>query len=334
MGFPVGRPQTIVVDLRGRLEPGEREIRIQTNMRIFWDQIQVGTPSQAAPRVSRIDPVVADLGWRGFSAEKTSEGEPLTYDYHAVTAVSPWKVPVGRYTREGDVRELLRTRDDLFVISKPGDQIALSFDVASLPALPQGWTRTLMLYAYGYSKEMNIRSASPDTVEPLPFFGMTGYPYGPAEQLSAGRGAPTVRGALQHAHRESRRSFDRSSHPGESMTHIRYSAAACQTDLPNPLDRQQMTANTDRMLSMIDSAVAGAAPFLPVRLVVVSGVRARGARVSDRCRAGREAGRCRFPTSTPIGCGGRPSSTTSTSSPGRCSKSIDDGPASCSTPRA
>ena len=29
-----------------------------------------------------------------------------------------------------------------------------------------------------------------------------------------------------------------------------------------------MRANTDRMLSMIDSAVAGSAPFLPVRLVV------------------------------------------------------------------
>jgi predicted amidohydrolase len=49
---------------------------------------------------------------------------------------------------------------------------------------------------------------------------------------------------------------------------IRYSAAACQTDLPNPAERRQMRANTDRMLSMIDSAVAGSAPFLPVRLVV------------------------------------------------------------------
>jgi len=33
-------------------------------------------------------------------------------------------------------------------------------------------------------------------------------------------------------------------------------------------DAQFLRANTDRMLSMIDSAVAGAAPFLPVRLVV------------------------------------------------------------------
>ena len=49
---------------------------------------------------------------------------------------------------------------------------------------------------------------------------------------------------------------------------LRYSAAACQTDLPNPLDRAQMRANTDRMLAMIDAAVAGSAPFLPVRLVV------------------------------------------------------------------
>ena len=52
------------------------------------------------------------------------------------------------------------------------------------------------------------------------------------------------------------------------MDVIRYSAAACQTDFANPLDRAGMHANTDRMLAMIDAAVAGAAPFLPVRLVV------------------------------------------------------------------
>jgi formamidase len=52
------------------------------------------------------------------------------------------------------------------------------------------------------------------------------------------------------------------------MDHIRYSAAACQTDLPNPTERRQIRANTDRMLNMIDSAVGGAAPFLPLRLVV------------------------------------------------------------------
>ena len=42
-------------------------------------------------------------------------------------------------------------------------------------------TRTFLLYADGYSKEMDINSASPDSVEPLPFHGMTTYPYGPGE---------------------------------------------------------------------------------------------------------------------------------------------------------
>ncbi len=52
------------------------------------------------------------------------------------------------------------------------------------------------------------------------------------------------------------------------MKPIRYSVAACQTDFPNPIERRQMRANTERMLALIDSAVAGAAPFLPVRLVI------------------------------------------------------------------
>ena len=48
---------------------------------------------------------------------------------------------------------------------------------------------------------------------------------------------------------------------------IRYAAAACQTDLPNPRTRDDMPANTTRMLEMIDAAVAGSAPFVPVKLV-------------------------------------------------------------------
>ncbi len=52
------------------------------------------------------------------------------------------------------------------------------------------------------------------------------------------------------------------------METLRYAAAACQTDLPNPVGRAEMRANTDRMLAMIDDALLGAKPFVPVRLVV------------------------------------------------------------------
>ena len=49
---------------------------------------------------------------------------------------------------------------------------------------------------------------------------------------------------------------------------LRYGAAACQVDFGNPADRSGIKSHVDRMLGMIDSAVVGYAPFLPVKLVV------------------------------------------------------------------
>src|SRR6516165_8993354 len=49
---------------------------------------------------------------------------------------------------------------------------------------------------------------------------------------------------------------------------LRYYAAACQTDLPNPQHRDGIARQVSHMLAMIDRAVAGYAPFFSVRLVV------------------------------------------------------------------
>lgn len=188
IGIPVGRPQTVTVDLTGKFLSNSREVRIVTNMRILWDQILVDTSGETSGenrlvRTTRLDPVDARLRWRGFSREITPDGrEPFSYDYSQVSFASPWKVMPGRYTREGDVRELLLKTDDMFVISKPGDEISLSFDARKLPPIRAGWARTFLLYADGYSKEMDINSASPDQVSPLPFHGMSRYPYADTER--------------------------------------------------------------------------------------------------------------------------------------------------------
>jgi tetratricopeptide (TPR) repeat protein len=183
IGLPVGRPQTVTVDLTGKFLSASREVRILTNMRIYWDQILVDTSGGNFPaQMTRLDPVVADLRWRGFSREVTPDGrEPFGYDYEQVSYTSPWKVMPGRYTREGDVRELLSSTDDVFVISRPGDEVSLLFDATGLPPLPAGWTRTFLLYADGFSKEMDINSASPNAVAPFPFHGMKRYPYAAPE---------------------------------------------------------------------------------------------------------------------------------------------------------
>jgi predicted amidohydrolase len=50
--------------------------------------------------------------------------------------------------------------------------------------------------------------------------------------------------------------------------HLRYAVAAAQVDFPNPADRSGIRSHVDRMLTMVDHAVGGYAPFLPVKLVV------------------------------------------------------------------
>ena len=182
MGFPVGRPQTVLVDLSS-IPAGVGQVRITTTMRVYWDQVQVGVLDTEAPvRVARIDPATASLRWRGFSAEVSPDGRgPFAADYARVSTVMPWKIMPGRYTREGDVRDLLMRVDDQFVVSRSGDEVAIAFDESAAPPVPAGWTMTFLLSADGFSKEMNLSSGSPDALEPLPFHGMARYPYAASE---------------------------------------------------------------------------------------------------------------------------------------------------------
>lgn len=177
IGIPVGRPQTVVVDLSHLLRPGEHLVRISTNMRIYWDQILTAGITSGGELPRPLQPLTQQLRERGFSMPLRPDGhEPETYDYSQVSTRSPWKTMAGRFTRVGGVGPLLASTDDQFVVSKPGDEMVLSFDAAGEAPLPSGWTRTFLLMADGFSKEMDINSASPDHVEPLPFHGMTRYP--------------------------------------------------------------------------------------------------------------------------------------------------------------
>ena len=84
-------------------------------------------------------------------------------------------------TRYGDVTELLRARDDRFVLFGPGDEVTLRFDARSLPPLPAGWKRSFVLRTWGYCKDAAPFTATGGTVEPLPFAAMSRYPPGPDE---------------------------------------------------------------------------------------------------------------------------------------------------------
>ena len=180
IGISVGRPQTVVVDLTGKFLTESREVRIVTNFKTCWDKIEVDTSSQLSDlKTTELNAVQADIRERGFSAEIISNGM-ISANYDEVYNDGRWKYFAGRFTRLGDVKLLLEKTDNIFVISKTGDELVLSFKEMEPPA--PGKTYTFLLYANGYSKEMDINSGSPDAVYPLPFKGMTKYPYGAEER--------------------------------------------------------------------------------------------------------------------------------------------------------
>lgn len=184
MGFPAGLSRTMVYDLSGELEPGERIFRIETNMRIYWDEAFLAPRDAGSSELVVSKPALleADLRFLGFPREFSPDGRrPLIYDYTLADRFTRWRLPFGFFTRYGRVEELVRQADDRFAILAPGDEIALAYDARSLPELPEGWKRTYFLYATGYGKDMDPNTAYAGAVAPLPFADMSAYPYGAEE---------------------------------------------------------------------------------------------------------------------------------------------------------
>lgn len=185
IGIPVGRPQTMCFDLGGKLGPTDTTLRLRTNMGIHWNAVALAQlMNTVVPSISRQLPSSAELHWRGFSEKIPGHGhDAFGFDYSKVTSESAWKTFGGNFTREGEVAELLQGSDDIFVICTTGDELALTFRDSAFPQLAAGMTRTYFLHADGYSKEMDPNSATPDSLLPLPFHGMSRYPYGAEERF-------------------------------------------------------------------------------------------------------------------------------------------------------
>jgi Tfp pilus assembly protein PilF len=182
-GFVAGLPKTITIDLTGKFLCSDSRVRLVTSMRLYWDQILVDVSDGSAQmKVTTLEPLRADLRWRGFPREYSPDGRrPLIYDYRTIEPSAPWKAHLGNYTRFGDVRELLLAPEDMYVITRNGDELQVDFDAKRLPPLPKGWKRDFLVYADGFGKDMDVNSARPETVGDLPFHKMKSYPPAPGE---------------------------------------------------------------------------------------------------------------------------------------------------------
>jgi N-acyl-D-aspartate/D-glutamate deacylase len=203
MGFPAGLPKTMTVELTDRWPGADHRLRIETNMRIYWDRARVMSGGEEVVlQVERLRPQAAMLRDGGFPRESSADGRPpFGYDPHDVEARRSWKAHVGAYTAFGDVTALVSTLDDRFVTTRNGDEIELLFASPGAPA--PGRERTYFLYADGFGKDMDPNSAASEEVGPIPFHGMPAYPY-PREVVpplpAAEAGPATPRRVLPSPH--------------------------------------------------------------------------------------------------------------------------------------
>ena len=179
IGLPAGKNKTITVDLTGKFLSDDRRVRIGTDMQIYWDAAFFTVGTQDVPiEMTTLKPDSADLHYRGFSEMyRPNSHAPHLFDYQKVTTEAQWRDLAGYYTRYGDVNPLLQEVDDMYVILNAGDEITVEFEASRLPALKSGWVRDFILYSDGWDKDGDINTLTSQTVEPLPFHGMSAYPY-------------------------------------------------------------------------------------------------------------------------------------------------------------
>ncbi len=195
-GAPGGIGRTITIPLlreslvdgppNGKPLSGQRSntrLRITTNLEIYHDQAFIAADRGTADLTITTAPLVrADLRRLGFPLEYSPDGHhPTIYTYDVIEPTSSFKMPRGSYTRYGPVDDLLAAFDDEYVILGSGDEIALGFDANSLPPIAHDHVRSFILVSHAYCKDMDLYTAEPDTVEPLPFRDMSSYPYPPEE---------------------------------------------------------------------------------------------------------------------------------------------------------
>ena len=179
MGLPAGKPKSIVVDLTGKFLSRSREVRIVTNLCVYWDEIFLSEDTAPNAVLHGLDLASADLHFHGFSQVRLDpeRKQPEVFAYGEGAPVSNWNPTPGLYTRYGDVRELVDSLDDRLVIMGSGDEIAFRFRQDSLPPLRAGWTRDFLLFVDGWAKDADPNTAFSTSVDPLPYHGMTAYPY-------------------------------------------------------------------------------------------------------------------------------------------------------------
>jgi len=178
-GEPSGDMKRMAIDLSGLFIGDDHRIRLNTgrDSGMAWriDRVMIDDSQPVELTISEISADYADLHHRG---KATYSAATLERRITAEDDVLPDELKAygyGNFTKYGDVRSLITSTDDMYAIMRHGDEISLTFPAPSAP-VPDGMKRMFVLKADVYYKVFRVEN----NVEPLPFHGMSIYPYDPA----------------------------------------------------------------------------------------------------------------------------------------------------------
>jgi len=167
-GYMAGSSRRSAVPLdRSRLPRGARELRISTNLQIYWDCIAI-VDHQPCPSARRnaLELAHAEVADVGFARRKVQDQRCASYDYSERPPFADARHPAGWYTAFGDARALVAAADNALAIIGPGEELHLQF-VADDPC-PTGFKRSFILEANGWCKDADLFTKDSGAVEPLP----------------------------------------------------------------------------------------------------------------------------------------------------------------------
>jgi Tfp pilus assembly protein PilF len=173
-GYPAGMPRRMSLPLAG-LPPGTRALRLRGNLEVYWDRLAVAF-AEPLPATERRDLALAGarLAAVGFPLRSDGPQRRPDYDYSRRAPFWDTRYAAGFYTRIGPVDELVGQRDDALAILGAGEEVHVEFEAPPDP--PPGWSRRLVLEAYGWTKDMDLFTRDGETVEPLPSSGAVAPP--------------------------------------------------------------------------------------------------------------------------------------------------------------
>ena len=189
-GSFIGDSKTIVFNISGILQSNDTLIRIiapssSSTMHLI-DQVLLDDSAPVPFNVTYVDPGSATLQWGG-----STNYVYATIDHRHVNVTDdhgpaiPDDLMYGNFTAYGNVLPLLNAADDEFVVMRSGDELDLQFN--DTPKA-DGTDRYAFLLADDmYTIKSSINGFVRDSIDPMPFHGMSAYPYNGSYANESGR---------------------------------------------------------------------------------------------------------------------------------------------------